>query len=299
LAARDVGKEVFPYELVLWAPNFPSFIMDNGVEVRVSRRRVSARRHSEKVWEEVEVDGDFINGGRRLYGGSSDWGQALNNVFRRWVAEGRSGQAGWEDSRDGRRDVLDLFDEWEFFDETVEIGSVGGDVGKEVQRFMLNVVELVVSVGEEGFEEEASRWGRDVMIEERRGRGENVLTWEECLLNGGGGGVEVGLVGKTYFGPSGRGNGGGDGGVGVGGVVESEFRPTRGDVDGRGGGGDGDLEDVFIELRNKVGGRGNGTKGEGHLFGGFKQSAPILGDCSNVTNLLLYLSRWVATRAWS
>ena len=30
-----------------------------------------------------------------------------------------------------------------------------------------------------------------------------------------------------------------------------------------------------------------------------KQSAPILGDCSNVVNLLLYLSRREATRAWS
>jgi len=28
-----------------------------------------------------------------------------------------------------------------------------------------------------------------------------------------------------------------------------------------------------------------------------KQSAPILGDCSNVVNLLLYLSRREATRA--
>jgi len=30
-----------------------------------------------------------------------------------------------------------------------------------------------------------------------------------------------------------------------------------------------------------------------------KQSAPILRDCSNVANLLLYASRWVAMRAWS
>ena len=73
------------------------------------------------------------------------------------------------------------------------------------------------------------------------------------------------MVGKTYFGPSGRGDRGGDGGVGVGRVVESEFGPTRGDVDGGGGRGDGDLEDVFIELRNEVGGRGDGTKGERHL----------------------------------
>ena len=81
MAARDVGEEVLPYELILWAPNFPSFIMEDGVEVRVSRRRVSARRHSKKVWKEVEVVGDFVDGGRRLYSGGGDWGRAPNNVF--------------------------------------------------------------------------------------------------------------------------------------------------------------------------------------------------------------------------
>jgi len=60
-----------------------------------------------------------------------------------------------------------------------------------------------------------------------------------------------------------------------------------GDVDGGGGRGDGNVEDVLVELCDKVGGGGDGSKGEGHL-GGFKQSAPILGDCSNVANLLLY-----------
>jgi len=104
------------------------------------------------------------------------------------------------------------------------------------------------------------------VVEERRGRGENVLTWEECLLDGVGGGVEVGLVGETYFRPGGGGDRGGDGGVGVCGVVEPEFGPTRGDVDGGGGRGDGDLKDVFVELCNEVGGRGDGSKGEGHFL---------------------------------
>jgi len=158
---------------------------------------------------------------------------------------------------------------------------------------VLNVMELVASDSEEGFEEEAGRWGRDVMIEERRGWGENILTGEECLLDSSGGGVEVGLVGKTYFGPSRRGDGG-DSGVGIGRVVKSKFGPMRGDVNGGGSGGDGDLKDVFVELCNEVGGRGDGSKGEGH-FWWFKQSAPILGDCSNVENLLLYESR-AATR---
>ncbi len=87
----------------------------------------------------------------------------------------------------------------------------------------------------------------------------------EVSVDGGGGGVDVGLVGETYFRPSGRGDGGGDGGVGVGGVVESKFGPTGGDVDGGGGGGDRDVEDVFVELCNEVGGGGDGTEGEGHL----------------------------------
>jgi len=160
---------------------------------------------------------------------------------------------------------------------------VGGDVGEEVQRLVLKIVELVASDGEEGAEEEAGRRGGDVVVEERRRRGRYLL---EVSVDGGGGGVDVGLVGKTYFRPGRRGDGGRDGGVGVGGVVESKFRPTGGDIDGGGSRGDRDVEDVFVELCNEVGGGGDGTKGEGHLVW-FKQSAPILGDCSNVANLLL------------
>ena len=51
---------------------------------------------------------------------------------------------------------------------------------------MLNVVELITSNSEEGIEEEACRWGRDIVVEERRGQGENVLSWEEHVLDGGG-----------------------------------------------------------------------------------------------------------------
>ena len=160
---------------------------------------------------------------------------------------------------------------------------MGSDVGEEVYRLMLKVVKLVASNSEEGVEEEAGGRGRDVVVEVGRRRGRYLL---KVSVDGSVGGVDVGLVGKTYFRPGRGGDGGGDGGVGVGGVVESKFRPMRGDVDGGGGGGDRDIEDVFVELRNEVGGGGDGTKGEGHLF--VKQSAPILGDCSNFTNLLLY-----------
>jgi len=117
----------------LRAPNFPSFIVDDGVEVRVSRRQVSARRHSKKVWEEVEVDEDFVVSGRRLYGGGGDWGRAPNDVFGRRVTEGRSRRAHWEDGGDGWQDVLDFLKERKFFDEPVENSGVGGDVGEEVQ----------------------------------------------------------------------------------------------------------------------------------------------------------------------
>jgi len=72
LAARDVGKEIFPYELVLWAPNFPFLFMEDGIEVQVSRRRVSAWRGSEKIRVKVEVIKDFVDGGRRLYGGGGN-----------------------------------------------------------------------------------------------------------------------------------------------------------------------------------------------------------------------------------
>jgi len=72
LAMRDIGKKVLSYELILWAPNFPSLFVEDGVKVRVSRRRVSAQRDSKKVWVKVEVIEDFVDGGRQLYGGGGD-----------------------------------------------------------------------------------------------------------------------------------------------------------------------------------------------------------------------------------
>ena len=98
---RDVGKKIFPYELVLRAPNFPSVFVEDGIKMWVSGRRVSARRGSEKIREKIEVVGDFVEGGRRLYGGGGDWGRTPNDMFGRWVTEGGSGRAGWEDGGDG------------------------------------------------------------------------------------------------------------------------------------------------------------------------------------------------------
>src|SRR6266567_3673856 len=135
--------------------------------MRVSVGNLEARGFGEEVGEESEVEG-----GRRLYSGGGDggwvterWGRAPDDVFRRWGA-------GWEDGGDGRRDVLDFFDEWEFVDERVKIGSVGGDVGEEVQRLVLKVVELVASNGKEGVEEKAGRRGRGIVVEKRRRRRE-------------------------------------------------------------------------------------------------------------------------------
>jgi len=39
------------------------------------------------------------------------------------------------------------------------MGSVGGNVREEVQRLVLNFVELSASDSEESFKEEAGRWG--------------------------------------------------------------------------------------------------------------------------------------------
>jgi len=72
---------------------------------------------------------------------------------------------------------------------------VGGDVGEEVQRLVLKVVELVASDGEEGVEEETGRWGGDVLVEERRRRREYVFDGLEGMLDGMGRGIKVGLVG--------------------------------------------------------------------------------------------------------
>src|SRR6266581_196489 len=167
--------------------------------MRVSVGNLKARRFGEEVGEEGEVEG-----GRRLYGGGGDggrgaerWGRAPNDVFGRW-------RASWEDGGDGRRDVLDFFDERDVLDEAVEIGSVGGDVGEEVQRLVLKVVELAASNEEEGVEEEAGGRGGGVVVEERRRRGRYLL---KVSVDGGGGGVDVGLVGKTYFGPGRGGDG--------------------------------------------------------------------------------------------
>src|SRR5712691_1468605 len=99
--------------------------------MRVSVSNLEAQGFGEEGGEEGEVDG-----GRRLYGGGGDggqvaerWGRAPSDVFGRW-------RAGWEDGRDGRWDVLDFLDEWEFGDERIEIGSMGSDVGEEVQRLV-------------------------------------------------------------------------------------------------------------------------------------------------------------------
>jgi len=93
-AVWDVGEEVAVDKLVLRAPNLPSLFVEDGVEVRVSRRRVSTQWGSEEVGEEVDIDEvGFVKGGRRLYGGGSDrrwvterWGWAPNHVFGRWGA---------------------------------------------------------------------------------------------------------------------------------------------------------------------------------------------------------------------
>src|SRR5712691_6683975 len=116
--------------------------------MRVSVCTLEAGGFGEEVGEEGEVEG-----GRRLYGGGGSdggrvaerWSWAPNDVFGRWGAS-------WEDGGDGRRDVLDFFDERDVLDETVEIGRVGGDVGEEIQRLVLKVMELVASDGEEGAE---------------------------------------------------------------------------------------------------------------------------------------------------
>jgi len=79
---------------------------------------------------------------------------------------------GWGDGRGWRQDVLDFVNEREVFDDAVEKGSVGGDIGEEVQRLMLKVVELAMSNGEKGVEEEAGGRGGNVVVEERRRRGE-------------------------------------------------------------------------------------------------------------------------------
>jgi len=200
----------------LWTPDLPSVFVEDGIEMWVSGRWVSARRSCEKIREKVEVKGDFVEGGSRLYGGGGDdwgwvtegWSWAPNNVF------GRRGSC-WEDGGDGRRDVLDFFDEWEIGDERVEIGSVGSNVGEEVQRFVLKVVEFAARDDEEGVKEEACRRSGDVVVEEWGSRGENILTRLERVLDGLGRGVDVGLVLEPDVGPAwGSGDGGRGGAVG-------------------------------------------------------------------------------------
>jgi len=214
--ARNVSEEVFAYKFFLGAPNFPSLFVEDGVLVWVDLSLVSTRQHSEEVREESRVDFvEVVEGGRRLYGGSGDgrwvakrWGWAPNNVFGRWGA-------GWEDGGDGRRDVLDFLDEGEVGDDRVEIGSVGGDVGEEVQQFVLKVVEFATCDDKEGIEEEACWWSRDVVVEEWGSRGENILTWVEHVKYGLGRCVDVGLVFKSDIGPTWEGgDGGGRGAVG-------------------------------------------------------------------------------------
>jgi len=213
---RDVSEEVCAYKFFLRTPDFPSFFVEDGVLVRMDLTLVSTRRRSKEMREEVEVDVvNVVEGGRRLYGSGGNgqrvakrWGWTPNNVFGRWGA-------GWEDGRDGQRDVLDFLEEREVGNDRVEIGSVGSDVGEEVQRFVLKVMEFAAYDYEEGVEEEACWQSRDVMVEEWGSQGENVLTRLERVLNGLGGGVDVGLIFKSDVGLAwGSGDGGGSGAVG-------------------------------------------------------------------------------------
>jgi len=48
---------------------------------------------------------------------------------------------------------------------------------------VLKFLKLVASDSEEGIEEDTGRWGRDVMVEKRRRRREDILAWEECVLD--------------------------------------------------------------------------------------------------------------------
>jgi len=77
---------------------------------------------------------------------------------------------------------------------------------------VLKFMELAACDGKKGVEEEACWRSRDVVVEEWRSRGKNVLTWVERELNGLGGGVDVGLIFKSDVGPAwGSGDGGGGG----------------------------------------------------------------------------------------
>jgi len=71
---------------------------------------------------------------------------------------------------------------------------VGGDIGEEGQQLVLKFVELVTSDGDKGVEEEASRWGGYVLVEERRRRREYILFWEKCVLDCEGRVIDVDLV---------------------------------------------------------------------------------------------------------
>jgi len=59
---------------------------------------------------------------------------------------------------------------------------------------VLKFVELTASDDKERVEKEACQWSRDIVVEEWRSWGENVLTRVECVLNGLVGGINVGLV---------------------------------------------------------------------------------------------------------
>ena len=80
---------------------------------------------------------------------------------------------------------------------------------------MLKVVEFSACDDEERVEEEACWWSRDVVVEEWGSRGENILTWVERVLDGLGGGINVGLVFEPDVGPAwGSGDRGRGGAVG-------------------------------------------------------------------------------------
>ena len=146
LDVGNVSEEVLVHKLFLWTPDLFSTFMKDCIKVRVLLSCLKTRWRSKEIGEEVNIDvvGFVKSGGRRLYGGGSDrgqwvakrWGWALNNIFGRWRV------GGWC-CNDGQWDVLNFFDEGKVSDDHVEIGSVGSDIGEEVQQLILYFLEDV------------------------------------------------------------------------------------------------------------------------------------------------------------
>jgi hypothetical protein len=181
VVAEEVRGDVF-------VSRGPNLAISDVVDVILVRVAISSDRTrwtmEDREDGRVDVGKGLVEDGSRLYGGGGDDGsRASDDVFGRrvtkygggemggdgrWWTRGRCGGDGWGDDW---RDVLLVF-ERKVLDELVENGSVGGDVGEEVEGSGFYLLKLGACGGKGVGEIGGSDRSRLAVEKRRRRRGD-------------------------------------------------------------------------------------------------------------------------------